>query len=416
MDDINKANKFLAFWIAIPTFFNYAAYFFPKSLKLFFLAPQGMFVFSIIFYLAFVFLRRPKIPSIPEMRYLIMLLVILCVGLLYTNAINYGSEKIIVLYTWITLFFLYAPIIVNNFEVYVKASLLCGAVFLLLLFTSFGDPISFFKSMQGEVFRLGYDVGAEEYGGLNPIWIARYLGFLFILALFIVKKRSSNFFIYGYMLLLFLYMITAGSKGPIVAMIGGSIVFLASENISSSLKTLFFIALIIVILVLLLNTVDFFSSQFFIDRFSSKSTSAEEREEFIDLALHFFGVLSFLFGTGTGNFGYLAYHRDTREYPHNIVVELYFENGVISLVLLTLIYISVIKNYRLISKSPKMRLLFAMFIYFALNSMFSGDLLGNEYFFIFFMLFHFEKLMIKETEQFELQLNQSNSDSSAYSK
>jgi hypothetical protein len=52
-------------------------------------------------------------------------------------------------------------------------------------------------------------------------------------------------------------------------------------------------------------------------------------------------------------------------------------------------------------------MLFALFIYFALNSMFSGDLLGNEYFFIFFMLFHFEKLMMRKTEQLEMQLEQS---------
>jgi O-antigen ligase len=184
-------------------------------------------------------------------------------------------------------------------------------------------------------------------------------------------------------------------------------VFFADDKISVNVKTIFFLVLIAAALILLLKAIDFFSSPFFINRFSGKSTSAEEREELIDVALRFSGVVSFLFGTGTGNFGYMIYHRDVREYPHNIVVELYVENGIISLIVLALMYTSVIRNYRLIFESRKLRMLFALFIYFALNSMFSGDLLGNEYFFIFFMLFHFEKLMMRKTEQLEMQLEQS---------
>jgi len=162
--------------------------------------------------------------------------------------------------------------------------------------------------------------------------------------------------------------------------------------------------------------IDFFSSSFYINRFSGKSSSAEEREGLISVAFKFSGIVSFLFGTGTGNFGYLMHHRDERAYPHNIVAELYFENGIIALIILVLIYISIIKEYTLIFKSKKLRMLFALFIYFALNSMFSGDLFGNEYFFIFFILFHFEKLMIQKTEQLEMQLQQFSAGTTAYLK
>jgi len=259
---------------------------------------------------------------------------------------------------------------------------------------------------------LGFVEESDSYGGLNPIWIARYLGFLFLMALFIAKKESRNLFLYGYMTVLFLYMITAGSKGPIIALLGGCLIFFASEDISVNIKTIFFLILIFLVFILLLNAIDFFSSSFFIERYSGKNTSAEEREVLIDVALQFSGVLSFLFGTGTGNFGYVINHKDARRYPHNIVAELYFENGIISLVILVLIYISVLKYHKLIFKSRKLRMLFAMFIYFGLNSMFSGDLLVNEYFFIFFLLFHFEKLMIQKTEQLE----QFNPDIAAYLK
>ena len=418
MDGINKTNKFLAFWIAIPTFFSYSAFFFPIALKAFLIAPAGLFTISMLFYISFAFVRRPKIHSIPEIRYLIMLLVVLCIGLLYTNAPNYGFSKILILYTWIILFFLYAPVIVNNYELYAKVSVFCGAVFLILLYSRCGDPISFFKSMQvqGEVVRLGFEQDSDSYGGLNPIWIARYLGFLFLMALFITKKKSRNLFLYGYMLVLFLYMITAGSKGPIIALLGGCVIFFANENISVNVKTIFFLILIFSAFILLLNAIDFFSSSFFIERYSGKNTSAEEREVLIDVALQFSGIVSFLFGTGTGNFGYVINHKDARRYPHNILAELYFENGIISLVILALIYISVLKYHKLIFKSRKLRMLVATFVYFGLNSMFSGDLLANEYFFIFFILFHFKKLMIQKTEKLEMQLEQFNPDIAAYLK
>ncbi len=408
MHGINKANKFLAFWIAIPTFFSYSAYFFPKSLQTFVIAPLGLFVFSMFFYMAFVFLRRPRIQSIPEIKYIVILLVILCVGLLYTNAPNYGISKIIILYTWIVLFLFYGLIIINNFEVYIKASVLCGFFFVLLLFNKYGDPISFLQSMQGETLRLGIEEDTGKYGGLNPIWVGRYLGFLFLMTLFVVKKKSRNLLLYGFMLILFLYMVASGSKGPIISLVCGCLILFANDKISVNIKVIFFLILIFAALYLLLYAIDFFSTSFYVTRFSGNSPSAGEREDLIDIALKFSGIVTFLFGTGTGNFGYVIKHTDARFYPHNIVVELYYENGIISLIILALIYISVIKDYTLIFKSKKLRMLCALLIYFTMNSMFSGDLPSNEYFFIFYILFHLEKLIMQETEQLEMELEQFN--------
>lgn len=410
MDGTNKTNKFLALWIVIPTFFSYSAYFFPKALKAFLIAPAGLFTISMFFYLAFVFLRRPRIQSIPEMRYIVMLLVILCIGVLYTNAPNYGISKIFILYTWIILFLFYGLIIVNNFEIYAKASVFCGIIFVLLLFGKYGNPISFLQSMQGETLRLGIEEDTGMYGGLNPIWVGRYLGFIFLMALFIVKKKSRNLLLYGFMVILFLYMVASGSKGPIISLVGGCLILFANDKVSVNIRTIFLLILVFAALFFLLYAIDFFSTPFYINRFSRGSTSAVDREGLIELALNFSGILIFLFGTGTGNFGYVIKHADARFYPHNIVVELFYENGIISLIVLALMYISVIKCYRLIFKSRKLQMLCALVVYFVLNSMFSGDLLSNEYFFIFFILFHLEKLMMQKTEQLEMELEQLNPD------
>jgi O-antigen ligase len=404
MGVISKTNKFLAFWIALPTFFSYSAYFFPKALKSFVIAPIGLFLISVLLYVILVFLQKPKIKSIPEAKYLVLLLVILSIGLVHTNALSYGYSKLTILYTWIILFFLYGFIIVNNFETFVQGSIFCGLLFMFFLFKEYGDPISFFRSMQGETLRLGIN---EEYGkyALNPIWIARYLGYIFLLTLFIVKKKYSAL-LYAFLLLLFLYMVTSGSKGPIVALVCACLVFFADSKAAVNVKTIFILILIAAGLILLLSAVDFFSSSFYINRFTQQSSSAEGREFLMDKAFHFYDIPSFLFGAGTGNFGYLVNHHDERAYPHNIVAELFYENGIVSLIILGLIYFSVIKKYKQIFKYQQLRLLFAVFVYFALNSMFSGDLYSNEYFFIFFILFHCEDLMIKKTEILDQQLYQ----------
>jgi len=42
---------------------------------------------------------------------------------------------------------------------------------------------------------------------------------------------------------------------------------------------------------------------------------------------------NYIIGEGTGNFGFLFYGSDVQAYPHNIFVELFYENGVIGLLL-----------------------------------------------------------------------------------
>ena len=402
MFGIKKSNIFLAIWVTLPTFFSYASYFFPRPLKVFLIAPAGLFTLSVLFYFVLSFLPKPKFNFIPETRILIALFVILVFGLLYTHAFTYGTNKIVFLSTWVILFYVYSSVIVNNFRTFAKGSLFCGIVFLFLLFSEFGDPISFFKSMQGETIRLGIE--QEGVFTLNPIWVARYLGFLFLMALYLLDIKRGKNLLYAYLLLLFLYMITSGSKGPIYALIGACMIYFASSKMSVNIKSISIFVAIFAGMFLLLNAMDFFSSSFYISRFSERSSSGLEREGYIDAAFQFRGIFSFLFGTGTGNFGFFLNQRDLRAYPHNITAELFYENGAVALFVLFLMYYSVFKKHALILKHKELRLLCANFFYFGLNSMFSGDLFSNEYFFIFFILFHCEVMMIKRAEKIEILL------------
>ncbi|MFT3947230.1 MAG: O-antigen ligase family protein [Agriterribacter sp.] len=397
-----KIDRFLAAWIAIPLFFHHAHYFFPDSIKPI-LSPFIMIYVSIFLFAVLVFIPNPRLSFVKELQILLLFFLILVIGLTYTNAIGYGSSKIAILYLWIFVYYIYGFIIVNNFDVFIKISFFTGAVFLFLLYQKFGDPISFFQSMQGEIVRLGVteDSSGKYIFALNPIWVARYLGLLFLLALSVVHKGKRNYIIYAYMVCLFLYMITSGSKGPIIALLGGCAIFLADNKLANNMKYIFTFLVLVAGLLLLLDFIDFFSSSFFIARFSGESSSGTEREELIDMALRYRGIPGFLFGNGTGDFGYLMNRTDKRLYPHNIFAELYYENGIVGVSIIIIMMYTVFKKFAIIFRHRTLKLICAIFVYYALNTMFSGDLGANQFFFIFFILLHFEIKLVEKEEMLQ---------------
>ena len=74
---------------------------------------------------------------------------------------------------------------------------------------------------------------------------------------------------------------------------------------------------------------------------------------------------------------------DQNEYPHNMILEVLYENGIIGLiVLLTIIVILLFSFFK--KKIIKEKIyLFVISIYFLINSFFTGDIAGNVMFFIF---------------------------------
>lgn len=404
-----KIDRFLAAWIAIPVFLAHANYFFPESLKTL-LSPSVMLAFSFFLYISLSFIKNPRLSFVPELQLLILFFVILAIGLIYTNAIEYGSSKLNILYFWLFVFYLYGFIIINNFDIFAKSCFLFGVIFIILLFQKFGDPISFFKSMQGEIIRLGAteDGSGNQRFALNPIWVARYLGFLFLVALYTLTQKKRNFIGYIYLLFLFSYMITSGSKGPILSLIAGCAVFFADSRLSANLRNIFIFLIIILVLIFLLNLIDFFSSSFYISRFSGESSSGSDREELIDEAIKFRNISYFFFGSGTGDFGYFMNKSDSRHYPHNIFAELFFETGVIGIVIILMMWYTVMKKIALILRHKRLRLICAIFVFFGLNTMFSGDLAANQFFFIFFVLFHFEAKVVSREEEIAFKLQENN--------
>jgi hypothetical protein len=87
----------------------------------------------------------------------------------------------------------------------------------------------------------------------------------------------------------------------------------------------------------------------------------------------------FLKVSGLGSFLYLILGEDVTYYPHNIFLEIFFELGIIDLFLFSIMLFFFFKFFK-----PDIINLLCLF--FLISSLVSGDLPGNNYFFILLYL------------------------------
>tara|TARA_Y100000385_G_scaffold290653_1_gene364754 strand:- start:2319 stop:3482 length:1164 start_codon:yes stop_codon:yes gene_type:complete len=198
----------------------------------------------------------------------------------------------------------------------------------------------------------------------NPIWVSRYIGggfVIFLLYVLINKKINYTNAFLG--LFFFLCLINSGSRGPLISAIITIFVFLFKNKIKS--KKLFIVSII---------TILFFIVYTFMDEYLSSSKGYSIYDRINSLSLVFENILN-LKGNGLASFGRYFYGEDINYYPHNLVAELFFEFGLIGLLIaLFLIYV-VLKSY-----SYSLIGYFCLYAFF--NSFISGDIPGNSPLFI----------------------------------
>jgi len=221
--------------------------------------------------------------------------------------------------------------------------------------------------------------------GANPIMTARYFGVGIISFLFVISTCKSFalkiiFFIFS--IISFLYVIATGSKGPVVALILALLIFVyfASKN----RKTwIFFTILGLVIAGLVLMAV--IPHEFIMQRVINKVGSLSGRLPVFLNALSYLGksdLVELAIGHGFGDFGYYFTGKDVRVYPHNIFLELFFEVGLIGLIVFVWWLIYPVTNYL---KSKKNKLdrtggfILAVYVFSVINAQFSGDLPANYF-------------------------------------
>ncbi|RLJ90661.1 O-antigen ligase family protein [Planococcus citreus] len=242
-------------------------------------------------------------------------------------------------------------------------------------------------------------VGFVGYGDGNYQGLARLTGAgLVFLAFyhFNETKRSSDRIGYSILILIFSFvLLSTGSRMPIIAL-GILVIYYLATSIKVFKHSLYMkkevkpiIGLLILLVPFLTVAINkgYFSTVF--NRFEilfsdGGGTSAAERVHRFDSSLSMWGDRP-IAGNGTGSFGYLYNGTNQNDYPHNIVLELLVENGLIGLILFiflitqVLYFLIKVKSQKLYS--PLLTACVFFLVYFFINAMVSGDINSNRMFF-----------------------------------
>lgn len=297
----------------------------------------------------------------------------LLITLTYTASPSFSKEKS-ALFLVNILFFVY-PLFIQKYNLELIYRLytwifLPAAVVFILAKTLYFLPINSDNRIIAPEF---YEI-RQKYLGLGL-----GVGIHSILAVYLNKPRA--------MVLLGLLIITGlGARGALIFLIF-SLAFLIIPKLNKRisnfkahpkkiLKRVILVTTPITILgiiyfnkivVLISNGINRFSS--LLDFGSDKSSQGRLERMVFALNHSNDNPFIFLFGNGIGSFGILYSGNDTREYPHNVFIEVLFELGIVGLALILFIFVVPLlrKNHRFF---------IALYLFFLLNAMKSNDLIS----------------------------------------
>ena len=195
----------------------------------------------------------------------------------------------------------------------------------------------------------------------NPIWVSRFAATFLVIMLFRYHQSpSSNRLLW----LVFLTLITGyvliqtNSRGVILSLVAAGI-YVFQKNLS---QLVFRLVLVTLVAGLITTVVD-------LDQLARGYYSINERLKYFDFILS--DPIATITGRGLASFGKSLTGFDIYLYPHNIILEIWFELGLLALcVFLFVVYKILFKFHRSEYK--------AVFIFFLSAAMFSGDIAGNS--------------------------------------
>jgi len=219
-----------------------------------------------------------------------------------------------------------------------------------------------------------------DYAGFDYLTLAENIGILFILLNYFKKSIWLQVITLG---LLF----ASAARGPIIFLL--FIVFIMNFNkiylfrIKKIRKIGLALAITLIMFVTYYEQIyPYIETSFmrFTDLISGESSSVEARTEMFRFAFNqpfkSFGTL--VFGNGIGSFGVLRSNIDGKAYPHNILLETFFEMGLIGFFLLIILLWMTFNKF-----SFKKNVFFPLFVLVFLNSMKSSNLNDLWVFFAF---------------------------------
>jgi len=359
---------------------------------------------SIIFNILINGIKIPKISSKFFIPYFILIIIMLG-SLLYTQAPIYGKDKFL-RFAIITTMAMFAPLFLFK-----DRKRLHGFFYTLIV-------ISSIMAVNSIVNNLGI-FGFHEIFYSNYISLGRINLLVCLMIIFYFIRISENITIkFGWSILFLINIFGAFSdrgRMPVIASIG-TLLFLAifslisllierSPKAKKTLKTIFCILLIVFLIFI-----------FFHKQFSALSTrmlllTQGGGDSFLArLDLYKSSLKAFyenpIIGLGIGGFSVYYFGVDHRSYPHNMILEIGSELGILGLTsyfFLLVFCLAYLLNLRkkYIRKGKYYFFLIAIltvFIFMFLNTMASGDINDNRVFFMWFGIIYSIGRIFREEE------------------
>ncbi len=239
-------------------------------------------------------------------------------------------------------------------------------------------PYSSLSSLGGQYLSLGLNLGII-------VLIMKFS------RLRIFSTNTDNFIFYFSFILLLLI----GARGPLLFTVFVLILYylsrLAKVRFKFSLKKIIFGSISITSLVALLiiyhdkikALFDRSLMRFNLILATNKGSSINARIEHLKKSFHLLqDPIVMIKGIGIGSYMFVTQHIDTRGYPHNILLEVWVELGIIGLILFLMTFFSLISYGRISIYISKLLLL-----YLALNLLTTSSLVDIRLTVGFFMLF-----------------------------
>ena len=342
-----------------------------------------------------------KIPSEPTFIVYLFLIFGLLLGIsyMYTASPDYGFRKILRFNTFAVTMFI-SPLLIIKSPTDSKRLLSYFYFLLVIIIGIMLLQFVYFLKWGDFAIVLAY-WNRISIPGANPIQVSRYLaiGAAMMIALLIRNRPSESLHYFAILFVILLSIILSGSRGPLVSIIIGSIVYaILYERKHSSRIFGYGILAIGTIITLLLVLPESLTQRFFdisqgsvimtqqgVRRISTIAT----RYEFWSMSIEawFSSITSFFIGLGAGGFSSLFIWRDWHWYPHNLFFEIIAELGLIGLVIGVLF---IIKSYQIINKgiqrgsfTDHSALWVAGTVVMFIAAQFSGDINDNRILWMF---------------------------------
>jgi O-antigen ligase len=324
----------------------------------------------------------------------VMFFFLLCLFLLFgatfTSAPVYGwikSTRVATLGSIALLAPLFMILNLKKFNEFVAILFVVGLI--IAVGTAIAPQAGFYRSNVG---LRGSFLEADPLESASKISIALIIAFYYgILSISTIKTKIV--LLISMPLLLFALVLT-GSRGPFLGVIICSLagVFLARKNLSAMSVVLTFALVLSAIFYIFLKAPEEQThriAQFFQGKYEAGQAMEARSGLFGWVIENSFN--SPVWGNGTGSFAMDHGQVDERLYPHNMFLELFYENGIVGLALLLIFLWLVFKRWRMArycaaqQYSPQIAQIVNLFgllaFYNFIQSMKSNDLDGNRFFF-----------------------------------